>query len=203
MMYKNLLSEKASKWAKENPEKRYKILKRFAEKHELKFGCGRSQNASKPCPHGILRRSKCKICKREIMDKYRLKKGIKVGIGRGNNDNKVKPQLCPHGNLGIGKCKKCKVEYNKNWGMTHPKERKLQQKRHNNKRKRNLGFDIIWEPEIITESMNYHHIDNKCVVCIPNWLNNFISHNINTGKNMDIINNLAFEYIEIQNRRLD
>jgi hypothetical protein len=63
-------------------------------------------------------------------------------------------------------------------------------------KRRDLGFEIIWKPEkrenVLLES---HHIDVQRVVFIPKDLHRSIPHNVRTGKGMEEINILAFQYI--------
>ena len=61
------------------------------------------------------------------------------------------------------------------------------------KRKRALGFEPLneWFPE-----SEAHHIDKNTVIYIPKELHRSISHNVFTGKGMEEINKLAFEFLE-------
>jgi hypothetical protein len=68
-------------------------------------------------------------------------------------------------------------------------ERKCEGKR------RNLGFNIIWKPEVITEPMHFHHINKVDVIQIPERIHKSIYHNIWTGEGITKINQLAFEYV--------
>ena len=82
-------------------------------------------------------------------------------------------------------------DWTKKWAKEHPEKRIEYQ----NKRERNLGFDILWKPDIITEPMEHHHISKELVVLIPKRINRSIYHNVFTGYNMGKINQLAFDYI--------
>ena len=80
--------------------------------------------------------------------------------------------------------------------MERKQSRKIfrNQKKAQNKRKRNLGFEPLNEPQ---EGFVAHHINLKKVIYIPKELHQSISHNVFTGKNMHIINALAMDYWKI------
>lgn len=61
------------------------------------------------------------------------------------------------------------------------------------KRKWNLGFEPLnsWFP-----GSEGHHVDMVRVIYIPKKLHRSIYHNLNTGKGMEEINKLAFEFLE-------
>jgi hypothetical protein len=63
------------------------------------------------------------------------------------------------------------------------------------RRERELGFVILWEPIEEIDNLDYHHIDRVHVIAIPHELHKSITHNVKTGKNMDKINSLAFEWV--------
>jgi len=60
------------------------------------------------------------------------------------------------------------------------------------KRKKNFGFIALNKP---FSNSDAHHIDKQHVVYIPHDLHNSISHCVETGKNMEGINQLAMMYI--------
>jgi hypothetical protein len=63
-------------------------------------------------------------------------------------------------------------------------------------KRRNLGFNILWQPKVIIESMEYHHINKQDVVLIPSCVHEFVYHNVFSGKGMLEINALALAYIK-------
>jgi len=65
-------------------------------------------------------------------------------------------------------------------------------KKHNSKRKRSLGFVCLNKP---FEGSDAHHICPTFVIYIPREMHKSIYHNVWTGKNMDKINKLAFDYL--------
>jgi len=98
-------------------------------------------------------------------------------------------------------------KYNKIWKETHKKEiqnynkqyRKtltgkivLDRKRHT---RRKLGFNPLNNP---FPNSNAHHINFDDVIYIPQEYNK-ISHNIWTGKNMEIVNVYAYFFLMMQN----
>jgi hypothetical protein len=106
-------------------------------------------------------------------------------------------------------------QYNKQWKLEHPnyaKEWKLnnldkikqydkeQRIIHSDKikaikaKRRRLGFNILWKPEVVIEPMEYHHIDKNNVMLIPEKLHKSIWHNVFTGQGMTEINDLAIFY---------
>ena len=48
------------------------------------------------------------------------------------------------------------------------------------------------------EGCERHHINSVNIVCIPKNLHRSVSHNLKTGKGMGIINDLAFEWLDLQ-----
>lgn len=68
-------------------------------------------------------------------------------------------------------------------------------KRHQNKRRRHLGFIPL---NISFENSEAHHIDRDLVIFIPTELHRSIGHNVFSGKGMKEINALAFQWIATQ-----
>jgi len=64
-------------------------------------------------------------------------------------------------------------------------------KRHYSKRK-NLGFNPL---NNYFDGLDAHHINENDVIYIPKDLHRSIYHNLRTGKNMNIINTLAIQYL--------
>jgi len=58
---------------------------------------------------------------------------------------------------------------------------------------RNLDFIPINEKT--DEANSYHHIDKKFVMFLPRELHKSIPHSVKRNKNMELINNIAFEYL--------
>ena len=71
-------------------------------------------------------------------------------------------------------------------------------------KRRSLGFVPLNEP---FEGSEAHHIDKEKVIYIPKEYHQSVRHNVWTGKNMVLINNLAYDYLletkiaEAQERR--
>lgn len=83
------------------------------------------------------------------------------------------------------------------YAKAHPEAiRAIQRKR--KAKRRVLGFVAMNEP---FEACEGHHLDKDHVVFIPKTLHRSICHNVWTGKNMDRINVLAYEWLakETQN----
>ena len=80
----------------------------------------------------------------------------------------------------------------KAWIKNHRKQYRELVRRHNSKRERGLGFIPLNEP---FEGSEAHHIDENRVIYIPKEIHQSIRHNVWTGKNMALINALAFDYL--------
>lgn len=87
--------------------------------------------------------------------------------------------------------KKTHKEYSKKWFKEHSKQTKEYWAKHRHKR-RGLGYIPLNES---FKGSVRHHIDFECVVYIPNELHNSIRHNIWTGRNIELINDKAFEWL--------
>lgn len=48
------------------------------------------------------------------------------------------------------------------------------------------------------EGCEKHHVNKDTIICIPKELHRSISHNLKTGKGMKLINDLAFEWLDLQ-----
>ena len=88
--------------------------------------------------------------------------------------------------------KKERAEYNKYWKEKNPEKRREIVKRHRNKRRRNLGFNPLNKP---FEECEAHHINFNDVIYIPKSLHQSIPHNLSTGKNMALINSIAYQFL--------
>ena len=99
------------------------------------------------------------------------------------------------------------LAHKKQWRKTHKNEISVHEKqwreqnkdrwheiakKHNFKRKRRLGFVPLNKP---FEGSDAHHICLTFVIYIPREIHKSIYHNVWTGKNMDKINALAFDYL--------
>ena len=62
----------------------------------------------------------------------------------------------------------------------------------NSKRQRELGFVPLNE---WFEGSEGHHIDKEFVIYMPKEYHQSVSHNVWTGKNMALINALAYDYL--------
>ena len=70
---------------------------------------------------------------------------------------------------------------------------KIAMNRCTHKRRRELGFEPLNTP---FEGSHGHHLDKTNVIYIPKELNISIPHDVHTGKNMNIINLRAWDYME-------
>jgi len=86
-------------------------------------------------------------------------------------------------------------EITKNWKKRNPIKSLIIKKRSYYKRKKELGFEVLWIPENINEKMEWHHINKLFVVLIPFRIHDSIQHNVFTRENMNKINNMVFQYI--------
>jgi len=98
-----------------------------------------------------------------------------------------------------------KKQYYKQWRLEHPNYAKEYDKQYRqtekgkevhlrgmNKRRRNLGFVPLnkWEEGCVA-----HHIDKDRVIYMPEEYHSTVRHNLETGKNMALINALAWDYL--------
>lgn len=88
----------------------------------------------------------------------------------------------------LGKCKQYRQTPNG----------KLANKRKNNKRKRELGYNILNEADSINPEYVGHHMNQEYVLFVPKWLNEMIPHSVSTNKNMDKINSIAIDWYNNQ-----
>lgn len=84
------------------------------------------------------------------------------------------------------------LKYQRQYYKTHPKIVREIGRRHENKRKRNLGFNILNE---FFKDSEAHHINNNDVIYIPKEIHQNIRHCLETGRNMLEINKIAMNYI--------
>ena len=87
--------------------------------------------------------------------------------------------------------KKRKAESNKRWSVEHPKKRREIIRKQRSKR-RSLGFSPLNEPFAGSDA---HHINFNDVIYIPKQVHKNISHNVFTGRNMGVINSLAYQFL--------
>lgn len=78
------------------------------------------------------------------------------------------------------------------WQLNNPEKYNIICKRKNNKRKRNLGYNPL---NIKFEGSVGHHINNNDVVYIPREIHKSIPHSQDNLESMEIINDIAIEYI--------
>ena len=81
------------------------------------------------------------------------------------------------------------------WQKNNPKKTKILMKRHQTKRRRQLGFIPINHS---FENSEGHHLNKNLVIHIPTKLHQSVRHNVFTGKGMKEINALAFQWIATQ-----
>jgi hypothetical protein len=84
-------------------------------------------------------------------------------------------------------------EIRKNWIRNNPEKVKAMKVRTRSKR-RTLDYIPLNSSH---EGYDFHHIDKTYGLYIPTEVHKSISHNVFTGKGMDIINALAWNYLEI------
>ena len=89
------------------------------------------------------------------------------------------------------------LERTKKWCETHKKRKSEIQLKCIHKRKRHLGFNVIWQPQVIIEPVEHHHINKEDMIIIPSRIHGSISHDVWSGRNMEQINELAFEYAHL------
>jgi len=82
-------------------------------------------------------------------------------------------------------------EYMKEWQKNNP-EKIRQKNRKQQAKRRQLGFIPLNNP---FKGCEGHHINKDQVIYIPKELHHAISHNVWTGKNMNIINKWAIQYL--------
>ena len=80
----------------------------------------------------------------------------------------------------------------KNWQDKYPEKAREINRRHNGKRRHNLGFHPLNNWFAGSEA---HHINEEQVIYIPKSLHQSISHCLKTGRNMILINSLAYQYL--------
>lgn len=74
----------------------------------------------------------------------------------------------------------------------NPERWKVYDQKHYNKRERNLGFNPLNKS---FEDSEGHHINKNDVIYVPKEIHQSISHCLETGKNMNKINEIAMNYI--------
>jgi len=79
----------------------------------------------------------------------------------------------------------------KEWNINHKDRRREENSKHKAKRRNGLGFIPINEP---FEGCEGHHIDFARVIYMPKEYHRSIAHNVWTGKNMVLINALAWDF---------
>jgi len=91
-------------------------------------------------------------------------------------------------------CKECRsIVFNEKARKFRQTEKgKLAHKKSKVKRYRNLDFIPLNKP---FEGSEAHHIDKDRVIYIPKEIHQSIRHNVWTGRNMVLINNLAYDYL--------
>ena len=91
----------------------------------------------------------------------------------------------------MDKHKKERTETTERWRKEHPERQREIWKKGNHKR-RGLGSNVLNEP---FEGCEGHHINFNDIICIPREIHKSIWHNLSTGKNMGLINNLAYQFL--------
>jgi len=89
------------------------------------------------------------------------------------------------------KWRKENPEYQKNRRINNPEKMKEIDKRHYNKRKRDLGFKPLNK---YFEGSEAHHINKIDIIYIPKEIHRNISHCLENNKNMEEINKFAMNF---------
>lgn len=79
----------------------------------------------------------------------------------------------------------------KKWALEHPNQKRVNVKRSNAKH-RTLGFISLNVPFIGCEG---HHVDKEHVVYVPAALHKSVPHNVWTGRNMETINSVVYQWL--------
>ena len=74
----------------------------------------------------------------------------------------------------------------------YPEKAREMARKHRDKRDRNLGFNPLNEH---FEGSEAHHINFNDVIYIPKEIHQNIRHNLLTGKNMALINSIAYQFL--------
>jgi hypothetical protein len=80
----------------------------------------------------------------------------------------------------------------KQWREDYPERAREIERKHFNKRNRNLSYIPLNEWK---EGNEFHHINKIYGIYMPKEEHTSISHNVFTGKGMDEMNALAFNYL--------
>lgn len=178
------------------------------------------------CPHGILGKSKCKLCKKlrrkqwynenieleknrakkwrnEHLDeysKYQKNYGVKW---RENHKEKLKI----HRQNYYQENKEELNNKSRNYNNNHKDERKKYDKNHREQarenakkmkaKRRKLGWIAMNDK---FEGSDAHHINNEDIVYCPHELHHSIWHSLSKNINMAVINNVIFEWLEQTNQ---
>lgn len=130
----------------------------------------------------------CKECRMVIEKEYNKEYGKKWYKAYPEQAKEYRKQYCLEHSKEIKK-------WTYQWNREHPEEYKTIQKRHTNKRDRNLGFTPLNE---YFKGSAAHHIDIKHIIYIPKELHKSVYHDLMRGTNMHIINALAVKFMEGQ-----
>ena len=87
------------------------------------------------------------------------------------------------------------MQKKKVWRHSNPDKAREESRKHQCKRNRHLEYFPLNK---YFEGSEAHHLNRFQVVYIPKELHRSISHNLWTGKNMDEINKLAWEWIKYE-----
>ncbi len=127
---------------------------------------------------------------------------------RGKNQRYCSRKCYVENNIGIkhhrygkhqteqAKQKNSDAHVGKHCGEDHPRwkgGRKITKIRSENKRRRNLGFDLINKQ--MNDDEVAHHLTKEFVAFVPSYINKSCKHNIWTGKNMDEVNFYTLNYL--------
>ena len=84
-----------------------------------------------------------------------------------------------------------KIKEAKRWQKEHPEKTREKNRKHYSKR-RGLGFNPLNEP---FKGCVVHHINFNDVIYIPKEIHQSISHCLKTGRNMALINSIAYQFL--------
>jgi len=155
----------------------------------------------------------CQLCGKEYLptgwtQKFCLECGRVIGIARSTTWAKANPEKAKANNTKYCKANSVKrgiasrgwerknperVSLNiARWRAENPEKMRAFNRKHKAKRLRNLGFVPLNSPFYGCEA---HHINKDDVIYIPKAMHLSVRHNLETGKNMDVINALAGQYL--------
>ena len=134
-----------------------------------------------------------------LMKDYYLKNQDKIKKRSVEWNKCNKKQKAATGKKWYDKTREHNIKKAVRWNIENKEKRKLICARHNKiygrkykARRRSMGFVELNSKFLDSHA---HHVDNEQVIYIPEKLHRSVSHNLKTGRGMQRINVLAFEYL--------